>query len=58
VFLADPDLPAAAAGDIRRLVPRQLWTASYRWQHVYLPVLYGALTLKFRLQDVTDLWLA
>ena len=24
VFLADPDLPAATTGDIRRLVPRQV----------------------------------
>lgn len=32
----------------------QSWKALYRWQHVYLPILYGLLTFKFRLQDITD----
>ncbi len=31
----------------------QLWALSYKYQHVYLPVLYGLLGLKFRLQDFT-----
>jgi hypothetical protein len=26
----------------------------YRYQHIYLPILYGVLGLKFRIQDVTD----
>ena len=26
----------------------------YKYQHVYLPVLYGLLAIKFRMQDVTD----
>jgi hypothetical protein len=50
VFAADPDLPWLETGDIRRIVPRQAWKALYKWQHVYLPIAYGLLTLKFRLQ--------
>ncbi len=26
----------------------------YKYQHIYLPILYGVLGLKFRLQDFTD----
>jgi len=51
---ADPDLPVADAGDIRRITPFQKPAAFYRFQHVYLMVLYGLLGLKFRVQDVTD----
>jgi len=54
VFGADPDLPVTTAGDLRRIVPAQFWTSLYRYQHIYLPVLYGLLGLKFRIQDVTD----
>jgi cytochrome b involved in lipid metabolism len=50
VFQADPDLPVADKGDMRRLVPRQAWQALYKWQHVYLPVLYGLLGMKIRIQ--------
>ncbi len=35
-----------------------MWRAVYRWQHVYLPIVYGLLALKFRIQDVTDLAIA
>jgi len=51
---ADPDLPVAEEGDIRRITPFQKWTKFYKWQHIYLMVLYGVLGLKFRVQDVTD----
>lgn len=51
---ADPDLPVTEDGDIRRITPFQKWTGFYRWQHLYLLVLYGVLGLKFRVQDVTD----
>lgn len=53
VFEADPDLPVALEGDIRRVVPKQFMSKVYRFQQWYLPVLYGVLTLKFRLQDIT-----
>jgi len=51
---ADPDLPVKEEGDIRRITPFQKGGALYRFQHVYLMVLYGVLGLKFRIQDVTD----
>lgn len=49
---ADPDLPVEMSGDIRRVAPQQLWSFVYKFQHVYLLVLYGLLGLKFRVQDV------
>jgi fatty acid desaturase len=54
VFQADPDLPVSNIGDPRRLVDRQNWTKMYKYQHLYLPPLYGILGLKFRIQDLTD----
>jgi fatty acid desaturase len=51
---ADPDLPMVEEGDIRRITPFQKWTGFYKFQHIYLMVLYGVLGLKFRIQDVTD----
>ena len=34
---------------MRRLVPQQVWTAVYKWQHIYMPwLLYGLLALKAR----------
>jgi fatty acid desaturase len=50
----DPDLPIKKTGDIRRICWQQKWLPLYRFQHVYLCVLYGLLALKFRLQDLTD----
>lgn len=32
----------------------QAWRSFYRWQHLYLPPLYGVLGIKFRLQDVME----
>jgi fatty acid desaturase/predicted heme/steroid binding protein len=55
---ADPDLPVAENGDIRRITPFQKFVSYYRFQHVYLMILYGVLGLKFRVQDVTDTILA
>lgn len=51
---ADPDVPVKEDGDIRRITPFQKWTGFYKFQHIYLMVLYGVLGLKFRVQDVTD----
>ena len=41
-------------GDIRRITPFQRWTGYYRFQHLYLMVLYGVLGIKSRIQDITD----
>lgn len=57
VFGADPDLPLVKDGDLRRLVKKQSWAGVYRYQQWYLPVLYGALAIKFRVQDVVNTWL-
>ncbi|KAF0718548.1 hypothetical protein AaE_010627 [Aphanomyces astaci] len=51
---ADPDLPVDFEGDVRRIVTRQVLKPMYRFQHLYLPPLYGLLGLKFRIQDFTD----
>ena len=46
----DPDVPAAKDGDIRRISSYQNWAPAYRFQHLYLPFLYGFLGFKFRIQ--------
>ncbi|DAZ95884.1 TPA: hypothetical protein N0F65_009086 [Lagenidium giganteum] len=38
---ADPDLPVNMDGDVRRLVERQVLRPMYKYQHIYLPPLYG-----------------
>lgn len=51
---ADPDLPMVLEGDVRRVSRVQKWAAHYRFQHIYLFVLYGVLGIKFRIQDLTE----
>jgi len=51
---ADPDLPIKLHGDVRRVAPHQSWMPLYKFQHIYLLVLYGVLAIKFRVQDITD----
>lgn len=58
IFKADPDMPKTETGDVRRLVPRQAWASICKWQHVYLPVLYGLLGVSMRVSDVTDVFTA
>jgi len=53
IMSSDPDMPMLADGDLRYLVKRQTWTKLYQYQHIYMPILYGLLALKFRLQDFT-----
>jgi len=55
VFMADPDLPIDRDGDMRRLVPQQKWAWVYKYQHIYLPVLYLLLAFKVHVQDI--MWL-
>jgi cytochrome b involved in lipid metabolism len=56
VMGADPDLPVARDGDPRRLVPEQVWKSVYKFQHLYLPPLYGILALKSRFQDAFQIF--
>lgn len=51
---ADPDLPVDFESDVRRIVHRQVLLPIYKFQHIYLPPLYGVLGLKFRIQDVFE----
>jgi fatty acid desaturase len=41
-------------GDLRRHVPQQEYTGMYRYQWLYLPVLYGLLSVLTRVQDVLE----
>lgn len=58
VFKADPDMPVKETGDIRRLVSRQVWSELSKWQHFYLPVLYGFLGVSMRVSDITEVFTA
>jgi fatty acid desaturase len=58
VLGADPDLPVKLDGDLRRVTRLQRWTGYYRYQHIYMLILYGLLGLKFRIQDVTETMMA
>jgi fatty acid desaturase len=51
---ADPDLPVDFKSDVRRIVYRQVLLPIYKFQHLYLPPLYGVLGLKFRVQDIFE----
>lgn len=56
VMGADPDLPASLVGDPRRLVWQQAWASVYRYQHLYLPLMYGLLGLKSRMSDLLEIF--
>jgi len=49
----DPDMPYFKEGDLRYLVKQQKWRSLYKYQHIYMPILYGGLGFKVRLQDFT-----
>ncbi|CAI5727887.1 hypothetical protein KXD40_005712 [Peronospora effusa] len=55
---ADPDLPVDFKSDVRRIVYRQMMLPIYKFQHIYLPPLYGVLGLKFRVQDILETFVA
>jgi fatty acid desaturase len=50
---ADPDIVTTAdnAPDIRRIKRTQTWLPRYFHQHLYVPLLYGLLPWKIRIQD-------
>lgn len=47
---ADPDI-GENEQDFRRVSPAQQWIWVYKYQHIYAPILYGLLSIKYRLQD-------
>uniref|UniRef100_A0AAV1T9D4 Cytochrome b5 heme-binding domain-containing protein n=1 Tax=Peronospora matthiolae TaxID=2874970 RepID=A0AAV1T9D4_9STRA len=55
---ADPDLPVDFKSDVRRIVHRQVMLPIYKYQHIYLPPLYGVLGLKFRVQDIFETFIS
>eukprot|EP01126_Amoeba_proteus_P049737 TRINITY_DN5832_c0_g1_i10.p1 TRINITY_DN5832_c0_g1~~TRINITY_DN5832_c0_g1_i10.p1 ORF type:complete len:369 (-),score=83.08 TRINITY_DN5832_c0_g1_i10:111-1217(-) len=57
VMGADPDLPELLEGDMRYIVPRQVWKSIYKYQYIYMPILYGLLSIKVRLQNWTTTYL-
>jgi len=56
LFEADPDIPQTNS-DPRRLVERQAWSWVYRFQWLYMPVLYALLGLKMRYDDVFEVYM-
>lgn len=51
-------LSCSVSGDVRYLVPGQSYNWVYKYQWLYLPVLYGVLGFRTRVQDVLTTWLA
>lgn len=48
----DPDV-VTGDPDARRIKTSQQLLSLYRWQHIYMPLLYGLLAAKFRVNDLT-----
>eukprot|EP00184_Porphyridium_aerugineum_P002639 CAMPEP_0184694374 /NCGR_PEP_ID=MMETSP0313-20130426/2367_1 /TAXON_ID=2792 /ORGANISM="Porphyridium aerugineum, Strain SAG 1380-2" /LENGTH=605 /DNA_ID=CAMNT_0027152665 /DNA_START=67 /DNA_END=1884 /DNA_ORIENTATION=+ len=57
VMGADPDLPVFKDGDARRVVEQQVWKTIYKYQHLYMPVVYCVLGLKSRYQDIAEIFM-
>jgi fatty acid desaturase len=55
VVSLDPDT-VTADKDIRRIRPSQPWLTHYIYQHLYAPVMYGLLGVKFRFSDFVILF--
>ena len=49
----DSDLPISLQGDFRRIYQDQKWNWIYKYQYIYLPIVYSFLTIKFRLEDLS-----
>jgi len=47
----DPDI-VTGDPDIRRIKPHQRWHPHYQWQQFYVPMLYGLLGIKYRINDI------
>ena len=54
LFDADPDVPTH--DEIRRATHTQRWSSMYKHQWWYMPLAYGLLTLKVRLDDILYVW--
>jgi fatty acid desaturase len=49
-YSLDPDTMTSEK-DIRRIKPNQEWFSWYKNQHIFVPMLYGLLGIKFRIND-------
>jgi len=49
-YALDPDV-VTGDPDMRRIKPHQKWHQHYKFQAIYVPLLYGFLGLKFRIND-------
>jgi len=47
----DPDVTTHNP-DLRRIKPHQKWHEHYKWQQLYMPLLYGLLGIKYRINDI------
>jgi len=47
----DPDVTTHNP-DLRRIKPHQKWFKHYEWQQIYMPMLYGLLGIKYRINDI------
>ena len=57
IFKADPDIPMHEKdGDLRRIVKRQAWAYVSKFQHIYLPILYGFLGMAMRYADIFEVF--
>eukprot|EP01138_Halocafeteria_seosinensis_P013788 gb/GECG01014080.1/.p1 GENE.gb/GECG01014080.1/~~gb/GECG01014080.1/.p1 ORF type:complete len:483 (+),score=35.56 gb/GECG01014080.1/:1-1449(+) len=54
LYEADPDIPDS--GEVRRVTWPQKWDFIYKFQWIYLPLLYGLLAFKVRIDDVFFIW--
>lgn len=54
VLMIDPDVPMQQDGDIRRIMPQQAYSSQYKFQYIYLPILYSIYAFKNRIQDLTQ----
>lgn len=57
IHKADPDIYVDPAIDFRRIMDFQPWFKFYKFQYIYAPMLYAALAVKTRIQDVTILYI-
>ena len=50
----DPDCPINKYDDIRRIMPSQKWSIIYKFQYIWLPIIYCLYAFKNRIQDLTQ----
>ena len=56
---SDPDIRTTSDDDLHymRIKPFQRWFPNYRFQHIYMPILYSTLVTKMKLQDFETIFI-